>query len=273
MPTLLHFFEPKYRLMLRRCLQSSCPAFGMIMPCSSSTSASNLNSGQVVEYGTMLEILSVQMLPDGRSMVEARGVWRFRILEHGLQDGYVVGRIERIDDVPDEDEDDEDEEIKDSTEGSQVSIALQGPAFRSEPTLPSTSGSLSSPGSGSGIIINQGSSPSSFIPPPQPSPSLPLSTRHLVNHCSSFLTQLQTSTAPWVLQRISSTHGPLPDPSDPTFDAATFSFYVGMVLPIDEWEKAKLLPVRSVQMRLKMCVWWIEGLRQNWWFERGCVVL
>jgi Lon protease-like protein len=47
------------------------------------------------EYGTMLEIRSVQMLSDGRSMVETWGTWRFRILEKGVLDGYMVGRIER----------------------------------------------------------------------------------------------------------------------------------------------------------------------------------
>lgn len=46
------------------------------------------------EYGTMLEIQSVQMLPDGRSMVETKGTQRFKILEKGALDGYVVARIE-----------------------------------------------------------------------------------------------------------------------------------------------------------------------------------
>ena len=48
-----------------------------------------------MEYGTMLEIQSVQMLPDGRSMVETVGSYRFRLLEKGNLDGYTVGRIER----------------------------------------------------------------------------------------------------------------------------------------------------------------------------------
>ena len=47
------------------------------------------------EFGTMLEIRSVQMLPDGRSIVETWGSWRFRIMERGTLDGYMVGRIER----------------------------------------------------------------------------------------------------------------------------------------------------------------------------------
>ena len=74
--------------MLRRCLKSAHPCFGMIMPPRVAGSPGN-------DYGTMLEICSVQMLPDGRSMVETRGTYRFRILERGSLDGYMIGRIER----------------------------------------------------------------------------------------------------------------------------------------------------------------------------------
>lgn len=44
------------------------------------------------------------------------------------------------------------------------------------------------------------------------------------------------------------------------------------VLPIDEQEKAKLLPIRSARMRLRLVVHWIEQLNNNWWFSSGCVV-
>ena len=73
--------------MLRRCLESPTPRFGMIMP---PKSASNVS----MDFGTMLEIRSVKMLPDGRSLVHTWGVSRFRILERGTLDGYMVGRVE-----------------------------------------------------------------------------------------------------------------------------------------------------------------------------------
>jgi len=73
--------------MLRRCLESPNPRFGMIMSPKSGSPQS--------DYGTMLEIRSVQMLPDGRSVVQTWGSSRFRILERGSLDGYMVGRIER----------------------------------------------------------------------------------------------------------------------------------------------------------------------------------
>lgn len=74
--------------MLRRCLESPYPRFGMIM-------SPKAGSPQT-DYGVMLEIRSVQMLPDGRSMVETWGSTRFRILERGTLDGYMVGRVERF---------------------------------------------------------------------------------------------------------------------------------------------------------------------------------
>jgi hypothetical protein len=92
MPTILHVFEPRYRLMIRRCIESSTPRFGMVLP-SRGTGPEHLQG--VMEYGTMLEIQSVQMLPDGRSMVETVGSHRFRLMEKGSLDGYTVGRIER----------------------------------------------------------------------------------------------------------------------------------------------------------------------------------
>ena len=43
----------------------------------------------------MLDIKGVRMLPDGRSIVETQGTYRFRIMERGSIDGYIVSRIER----------------------------------------------------------------------------------------------------------------------------------------------------------------------------------
>ncbi|KAG5724360.1 LON peptidase N-terminal domain and RING finger protein 3 [Termitomyces sp. T112] len=204
MPTLLHFFEPRYRLMLRRCLESPNPSFGMVMPSKGGLSPH-------LDYGTMLEIRSVQMQPDGRSYVETWGTYRFRILELGTLDGYMVGRIERIDDYP---------EI---------------------------------------IDADQAVIPSSL--PNHPSNSA------LMAQCRSFLDQLQRGTAPWIVQRLSSTYGSMPT------DVSSFSYWVASILPIDDHEKAKLLPIRSPRLRLLLVVHWIEQLNNNWWFSNGCGIV
>lgn len=213
MPTLLHFFEPRYRLMLRRCLASPTPCFGMVMP------RQNANNTDGNDYGTMLEIRNVQMLSDGRSMVETFGTFRFRILERGTLDGYLVSRVERIDDYPPE------------VEAEIERIALMRSA---EDDIAMR-------------VIER-------------------TNQELVDICRRFLDQLRNGTAPWVVQRLNNTYGPMPT------DIASFSFWIALVLPIDEQEKAKLLPIRSARMRLRLVVHWIEQLNNNWWFSSGCVV-
>lgn len=274
--------------MLRRCLDSPNPAFGMIMP-------PRPGSNATVDYGTMLQIKSVQMLADGRSMVETWGTYRFRILERGVLDGYMVGRIERVEDfLDDSDASDGAEDTEEENKEDESSTPPLSPAPSTSAT-PSTSSSMSSP-----IAIprrRRNTHPSSSLPS--------LSINDLVTHCFAFLNTLRTGT-PWISQRLSRTYGydngvygpygvhftkdsdgnviiPLqPSINDtqgenpshtPPFDIAGFSFWVGAVLPIDEWEKAKLLPVRSVKMRLQMCLWFIEGFRRQWWFHNGCIIL
>jgi Lon protease-like protein len=83
----LHVFEPRYRLMMRRCIESGQKKFGM---CRTSNS----------EYGTILRILDYEQLPDGRSRIEAVGEERFRVVEWGERDGYSTGRVQWIEDEP-----------------------------------------------------------------------------------------------------------------------------------------------------------------------------
>ena len=98
-PTFLHIFEPRYRLMIRRAVESGDSKFGMLMYNRRGVPQGDLGPTQFMLFGTLLHIISVQMLPDGRSLIETRGLSRFRVKEWGMLDGYVVGNIERYDDV------------------------------------------------------------------------------------------------------------------------------------------------------------------------------
>lgn len=272
----------RYRLMLRRCLEAGPgrARFGMIMP-------SRPGSSATVEYGTMLEIRSVQTLNDGRSMVETWGTYRFRILERGSLDGYMVGRVEQVSDIPDAIEDDSSESSESDDHKSETRRTPPAPVASSSTSTLETR--LSSP------------TPSRRR---RRTPQQTLSIDDLIAHCLDFLNILQNGT-PWVSQRLGHTYGygvygpyakyftkdadgnislPLlpprdsqnsntPEQDEGEFDLASFSYWVGAVIPIDDWEKAKLLPVRSVRMRLQMCVWWIESLRRHWWFSSGCIIL
>ncbi|XP_069825197.1 LON peptidase N-terminal domain and RING finger protein 1-like isoform X2 [Dendropsophus ebraccatus] len=83
----LHVFEPRYRLMMRRCLETGTKSFGMCL----------YESGKsFADYGCMLEIQHLDYLPDGRSLVETMGRRRFRVLQRGLLDGYHIAEIEYL---------------------------------------------------------------------------------------------------------------------------------------------------------------------------------
>lgn len=250
--------------MLRRCLESPNPRFGMVM--------SPKPGIPQTDYGTMLEIRRVQMLPDGRSMVETWGSTRFRILERGTLDGYMVGRIEQyaflhlflstlistfisIDDHPDDFS--ERLELSDPDPSPRTDRRLIRRITQSltRTPPPSTNNiSVSAPD----LDSDDESSPpiAHTIHPHHPT------NEELIQTCKAFLDRLQRGAAPWVVQRLSSTYGAMPT------DIALFSFWVALVLPMEEQEKAKLLPIKSARLRLMLVVHWIEQLNNTWyaWF-------
>ena len=98
-PTFLHIFEPRYRLMIRRAMEKD-RKFGMLAYNSRGEAQDELGATQFLQYGTLLEIVNMHLFPNGRSVIETVGVSRFCVREYGLCDGYTVGRVERIDDIP-----------------------------------------------------------------------------------------------------------------------------------------------------------------------------
>lgn len=92
-PCPLHVFEPRYRLMIRRCVENGSNRFGM---CCYLTDGEN-NYGDI---GTLLHIRNVQYFADGRSVVYTMGCRRFRVLHKSVVDGYNAGRIELLKDNP-----------------------------------------------------------------------------------------------------------------------------------------------------------------------------
>jgi len=90
----LHVFEPRYRLMMRRCMQSGLRQFGM---------CAYREDGGYVDYGTMLIIRDLNTLPDGRLMVDCIGDRRFKVLNRTMTDGYNTADVEWLKDAPLED--------------------------------------------------------------------------------------------------------------------------------------------------------------------------
>jgi Lon protease-like protein len=102
-PTFLRVFEPRYRLMIRRCLEGN-QQFGMLMYNRYNEPQGDLGPVHFYHGGTMLRIVNAQLLPDGTSIIETRGTYRFRVTAHGVLDGYSVGTVEPLEDVPLEEE-------------------------------------------------------------------------------------------------------------------------------------------------------------------------
>ncbi|KAL2077566.1 hypothetical protein ACEWY4_027070 [Coilia grayii] len=88
-PCPLHVFEPRYRLMMRRCMETGTKKFGMCC----------YEPGKgFADYGCMLEILEMDMLPDGRSFVDTIGGSRFHVLRRSQRDGYHTADVEYLED-------------------------------------------------------------------------------------------------------------------------------------------------------------------------------
>ncbi|KAG9272785.1 LON peptidase N-terminal domain and RING finger protein 3 [Astyanax mexicanus] len=88
-PCPLHIFEPCYRLMVRRCMETGTKQFGMCISDSSKGFA---------DYGCMLEIRNVEIFADGRSVVDTIGKRRFKVIQHSQRDGYNTADIEYLED-------------------------------------------------------------------------------------------------------------------------------------------------------------------------------
>jgi len=88
----LHIFEPKYRLMIRRCMAGS-RCFGIV-----NVHLSPNGSWVPYNVGCMVSISKTTILMDGRSIIHCKGLKRFRIEQKWDQDGYLVGRVECFDD-------------------------------------------------------------------------------------------------------------------------------------------------------------------------------
>jgi Lon protease-like protein len=94
----LHIFEPRYRLMISRCVQEKMP-FGVVL----------ISKGQEVgpgaeffNVGTTARIKSVQRADDGRLYIASVGEQRFRILQTFTDQPYLQGEVEVLPEQPGE---------------------------------------------------------------------------------------------------------------------------------------------------------------------------
>ncbi|CAF1174709.1 unnamed protein product [Adineta steineri] len=86
----LHVFEPRYRLMMRRTIETQSRTFGMCIY--------NEQTETFADYGTLLYIRGLIYTQDGRSIVDTIGRQRFRVIDRGMRDEYNTARIQLIKD-------------------------------------------------------------------------------------------------------------------------------------------------------------------------------
>jgi len=92
----LHIFEPRYRQMIVDCQQQEQP-FGIVLARQDSVHLQE----EPYSVGTMAEIRDLNRLEDGRYVLMALGLQRFRILSQHRQKPYLSGIVELYEDITD----------------------------------------------------------------------------------------------------------------------------------------------------------------------------
>lgn len=235
MPTFLHIFEPRYKLMIRRALDND-RIFGMVQP----KRPRHAGDANFYELGTLLRIVNVEFYPDGRCLLETVGLSRFRVVRHGSVDGYTVAETEPIHDISLEQEE--------ALEAAQV--ARQRSA---SPQIAPTQES-------GDPVVPQVEPPLAALVPPKALQDLEtMSTQDLMRHALAFVARMQSQSAPWLADSVLDIYGTCPE------DPAIFPWWLASILPIKAREKYRLLITSSVRSRLKICCSWILEWQSRVW--------
>lgn len=234
-PTFLHVFEPRYRLMIRRTVESGSRKFGMVLTNPTCEPQGELGSVPFYQYGTMLYIANMHLLDDGRSIIETTGVSRFKVVKYGSLDGYTISKVERFDDM---------------------SIAEEEAIEAAETSIPFTRHSGAQDHNGGGPCYDASSTPSDL--------DLEylghLPTQELMEIGMRFVKRMQETSAPWLHHTVVQAYGECPN------DPALFPWWFASVIPTSEAEKYKMLATTSVRERLKMCSKFAAELERRYVF-------
>lgn len=198
MPTYLHIFESRYRLLIRRAMESGRQqAFGMVLFSPGLLEQHELGSVDFCQYGTMLRIVNQQLLPDGRSMIETRGEWRFKVIRHGMRDEYRIAKVERIDDISIAEE----EEL----EAMEVGLPVRRGDDDAEMCFEPSDGRPLSQFHDSATLNSQ-YNPNELsrfrLRPPGPPDLRSLPTTALLQICGDFVARMRERIAPWLHENI-----------------------------------------------------------------------
>ncbi len=93
MPLQLHIFEPRYRLMIRNCLENNQP-FGVVLIRQGLEALGPLAEPYLI--GCTARIVELETVQDGKLYLTALGDEPFRILELDKSQPYLVGQVESL---------------------------------------------------------------------------------------------------------------------------------------------------------------------------------
>ena len=93
----LHIFEPRYRLLINRCIQNKQP-FGVVLIREGEEVASEHDPSPAIPFdiGTSAVIQQVLRTQDGRMLLSVQGEQRFRIMRIVEQEPYMVAQVEPL---------------------------------------------------------------------------------------------------------------------------------------------------------------------------------
>ncbi|KAK7949688.1 ATP-dependent protease La domain-containing protein [Apiospora saccharicola] len=247
MPTFLHVFEPRYRLMIRRAMDGN-RTFGMVLYTQPTEANGRVN---FLPIGTLLRIVNIEFFPDGRSLLETVGVSRFKVLKHALLDGYMVGNIEKVDDVSVAEE--EANEVSETMRSRGVQNFARAINHVDGGSTNTTDATTTTP-----VQTPQ--------PTSRPSPASltmeeldGMATRELLEFGIDFVRRMRSQSVAWLTTRVLAIYGDCPN------DPARFPWWFASILPVSDEEKYRLLGTSSVRERLKTCCRWIVEWESSRW--------
>ncbi|KAK7952631.1 PUA-like domain-containing protein [Apiospora aurea] len=246
MPTFLHVFEPRYRLMIRRAMDGN-RTFGMVLYTHPTEANGRAN---FLPVGTLLRIVNIEFFPDGRSLVETVGVSRFKVLKHALLDGYMVGNIEKLDDVGLAEE-----------EATEVFETMRSRGVQNFAPIDHAEGGLTETTDATTTTSVQ--TPRSAGHPSPASLTMEeldgMATRELLDFGVEFVRRMRSQSVAWLTTRVLAIYGECPN------DPARFPWWFASILPVSDEEKYRLLGRPSVRERLKICCRWIVVWESSRW--------
>ncbi|KAI8363374.1 PUA-like domain-containing protein [Mortierella sp. GBAus27b] len=291
MPCYLLVFEPRYRRLLRNVLKTQSRLFGMVLPPPQPKKHRDLDCTAwepSMEYGTLLKVISCELLPDGRALVETVGISRFQILTYSKMDDYFAATaVELIHDLPAE------HELGLENEALEAAAARELVAQWNRATELAASGSSESDASGSNSTGRKrnGSIDGSQDKPRHESENRSttgtgssmmrrfssveeaesakdvtvldldrehlegLSRKQLMDMIMMFVIDMQDRLGALTTQRLQREFGEVIED-----DGQYFSFWVASVLPVRSYQKYHLLRETSVRRRLLTVLGWIRDI-------------